>query len=161
VRWRREPPAALTNALLPGERLLAWGLTERADPVGVTTKALYVPDAGAMVRVGHERIATATWEDPDLVVVLVGPDTPTYRLLLEQPGEVPPVLRERVTSTIVVTERVELAPGVSARITARRPPGGDDVLWAVVFDPGVDATDPELRQLAGEEIERIRTSRGV
>jgi hypothetical protein len=144
-----------------GERLLAWGRTDRGDPVGVTTKAVYVPDDGRLVRVGHERIATATWDDPDLVVVLVGPETPTYRVVLDEPGEVPPVLRERVTSTIVVTERVDLLPGVGARITARRAPGADTVSWAVVFDPGVDATDPELRRLAGEAIERIRTSRGV
>lgn len=167
---RRTPPRALTAVVLPGERLLAWGRTDDGGPVGVTTRALYLPDAGAVVRVPHERIAAATWEDPDLVVTLVGPRATRYRLLLDDPGDVPPALRERVTASIVVSEHVDLDIGpaeggggspAGARITARRPPGTDELAWNVVLDPGLDPSDPEVRASADRAIAVIRASTGV
>lgn len=157
---RRTVPESLRAVVMPGERVIAWGRAEGGGVVGVSTKALYVPEGGALVRVPHEKIAAATWDDPHLHVTLVGSGA-HYRLVLDDAGEVPPALRERVTASIVISEHVDLGEGAGARITARRSPGADTLTWNVVFDPGIDPSDPELRARADRAIVTIRASTGV
>jgi hypothetical protein len=88
-------------------------------------------------------------------------------VLLEEPGRVPEAVRERVTASIVVSERVDLGlgedagDGPAARITGRRPPQGGELRWVVTFDHGADPDDPALRAAADRELARIRAWYGA
>jgi hypothetical protein len=155
-------PADVRRVAEPGERVIAWGRDGHGDTVAVSTLALYLPSpSGAHERLGFERIASAGWVEDTLTVTTVGPLARRYHVRLDEPGEVPATVRERVTASIALSERVVLGPGVGARITARRVSGQDAVTWNVVFDPGADPADPVLRDLATAAIAELRSSTGL
>ena len=150
---------ALTDA---GERVLTWARDVDGEAVAATYQAVYLPSAGGdHVRIPYERIDTASWEHPVLSIVLAGPGARRYLVQLEEPGELPPAIRERVTATIALAERVTLAGGAGARITARRAPGHDELAWTVRFDEGVDPRDPQVRAQADAAIAALRSSTGL
>lgn len=160
-RRRPEPPEPVHALLPPDERLLAWGTTIAGGFVVASNLALYLPDAGGATRIPYETVQTASWEDPVLNVVLVGEDGRHRLVRLAETGDLPAVVRERVTSTVLVTERVALSGEAGALVIARRPPQSDDVLWQVVFDAGLDAGDPQLRADAADAVTRVRASTGL
>ena len=166
ARQRRLPgsgaPGDIRNVVAQGERVIAWGLDGHGEPVAVSTLALYLPSpSGVHDRLEFDRIASAGWAEDVMTVTMVGPAGRRHRVHLPQPGQVPPAVRERVTASIALSEHVSLGPGAGARITARRPPGGDELTWNVVFDPGLDPTDPELRSRAQSAIAQLRASTGL
>jgi hypothetical protein len=64
-----------------------------------------------------------------------------------------------VTASIVVSERVVLTGGdqpAGARITGRRMADDDRLHWTVLFDPGIDPSDPTMRAAADRELARMR-----
>lgn len=80
---------------------------------------------------------------------------------LSEPGSVPETVRERVTSTVVVSTHVKL-PGGGVRIAARRPAKGPgEPRWTLVFDPGLDPTDAGLLAQAEQAMEEIRRQTGL
>lgn len=160
-RRRLETPGPVRELLPSDERLLAWGSTLGGAFVVASNRALYLPDVGGATRVPYETVQTASWDDPVLNVVLVGEDGRHRLVRLEETGDLPAVVRERVTSTVLVTERVALSGAAGALVVARRPPESDDVLWQVVFDAGLDAGDPRLRADAADAVARVRASTGL
>jgi hypothetical protein len=62
-------------------------------------------------------------------------DLPPRRFALVQPGTIPEVVRERVTSSIRSSHRCEI-PGGGAWFVQRRVPGVDGVVLQVRADPG-------------------------
>lgn len=163
-RWLRRSaaPDDVRSVLPPGERVLAWGRELGGRPVVASAEALYVPDAeGGHTRLPFGRIAKATWSDPLLEVVLVSPQRRRFALDLSEAGELPPTVRERVMSTIVVSERVAIDERRGALVTARRVPGQEALAWSVVFDAGLDPDDPELRARADAAITALRAVTGL
>jgi hypothetical protein len=176
-RFTRGSASAHVRALLsePGERVLAWAPGAGGVPVVASTHALYVPSADASsdaaagtvashVRLPYEQVASATWDEPRLDVVTVGPRRRRFEIALDEPGLVPQTVRDRVTASIVVSEHVALVGTLGARVTARRPPaagGPDEPGWNVVFDPGLDPADPALRAAADAAIARLREVTGL
>lgn len=163
---RQGPPAQVRRAVadlgVPGERVIASATDVLGEAVGVTTRALYLPNrSGDYDRLPFETISSASWTDPILELVLVGQRGFRRLVRLEQPGEVPPVVRERVMASIAVSEHVDLGGGGGARVTARRVPGEDALSWNVVFDPGLDPADPQLRSRADAAIGQLRASLGL
>ncbi len=159
-------PAEVRAAVGPGERVLAWTVDGSGRPVVASTAALYLPeDGGDSVRperIPYEQVAAATWDEPVLDVVTVGPRRRRFVLQLDEPGMVPLTVRDRVTASIVVSEHVALIGTAGARITARRPlVGAGAVSWNVVFDSGLDPADPQLRAAADEAIVRLRVTTGL
>lgn len=143
----------------PGERALTVGRTPSGAAVAVTAQALYLPTrTGEVRRVPWDDVTHATWEPPVLEVHTGGPP---LRVLLDEPGRVPEAVRERVTASIVVSERVELVgvgslDGAGAQITGRRSAEGTQLRWTITFDHGLDPADPELRAAADRELARIK-----
>ncbi len=160
-RRRFVAPEPVRELLPSDERLLAWGSTLGGAFVVASNLALYLPDVAGATRVPYETVQTASWDDPVLNVVLVGEGGRHRLVRLEETGELPAVVRERVTSTVLVTERVVLSGAAGALVIARRPPESDDVLWQVVFDAGLDAGDPRLRADAADAVARVRASTGL
>jgi hypothetical protein len=143
-----------------GERLLAWGSCDDGAFVVATDRSLVLPEPGGGTRaVRWESVAQASWQDERLEVVETGGGGRGRRttvLEVLEPGALPETLRERVTSTIVVSEHVDLVGEQGARITARRSPGGADLTWVVTFDAGLDARDPVLREAADAAVARLK-----
>lgn len=157
---RRHRQLVADAEVLPGERVLAHARTPSGAPVAVTAEALYLPQrSGDVRRVAWDHVSYAAWEAPVLEVLEAGATVPA-RVLLEEPGRVPEAVRERVTSSIVVSERVVLVAGPDgdegARISGRRIPDSTDLHWTVTFDPGLDPADPVLRAAADRELGRMR-----
>jgi hypothetical protein len=146
--------------------VLAWTTDGSGRPVVASTAAIYLAPVDNSVadheRVPYEQVAAATWEEPTLEIVTVGPDRRRYVLRLDEPGLFPVTVRDRVTASIVVSEHVPLVGVAGARITARRPlVGPGEVSWNVVFDSGLDPRDPALREAADQAITRLRATTGL
>ena len=167
LRRRRERDPRVV-ALLAGherERLLGWGELVDGTVVVCTDWAIYVPEVG---RIPWDSIVRGEWSEEflDLLVQLTPGTRATHlRLRFEQPGLVPPVVRERVQWTVVASQRVEVVRSDGARggvtFNARRSAETGDVRWAVVFDSGIDTTDPRWRAAADEALADLRSQLGV
>jgi len=157
----QRPPSGARDIPAPGERPLAWGHDVDGAWVVASDAALYLPGAAGHDRLAYDTVASATWRDPLLEVVVVGTRGSRRVVDLAEPGLLPPTVRERVTATVVVSERVPLAGGGRALVSARRPPGGSRVRWNVVFDPGVDPADPLVRADADAAIAALRQATGL
>ena len=159
---RRTP--AEVKALVPrDERLLSWASTSGPGGFAVATdRALYIP-VPELLRLPWDLVAKATWSDDAVLTVEGRLDRRgrdhAWRVRLVDPGAFPTVVYERVTSSVVVSERVMLDGEAGVRIVARRV--GDGVRWTMTFDPGLDAHDPDLRRRADEALAELRSTLGV
>jgi len=172
MRLGRGPtrPPAVSSALDAGERLLSWAEVGVGGHIVVSDRRLLLPGVdGSPGPVDWDRVMWARWNPPALTIagraarVIPGGSGRDFelRLALDRPGNVPAHVRERIEATIVVQRRVMLADGVGARLVARRQPRGQDVNWFVVFDPGVDPMDPQLRRAADLSLAELRGSVGI
>ena len=151
----------------PGEKVVAWGASTAGDPTqstvaAATHRALYLQSTGE--RLPWDTIIRATWEEPVLQLTITDGAGGPPRVLaveLDQSRDLPAAVHDRVTASVVVSERVDLGGGAGALMVARR--GSDDgvIRWSVVFDVGLDPADPDLRQAADEALTRLRDSLGI
>lgn len=158
----RRPPAEVRQIALPDERVLAWAPTRSAGYAVATDAALYLPVPDT-VRLAWDLITKATFSDEAVLVVEGRPEPRArdraWRAVLDEPGALPTVVYERVTSSVVVSERVTLRGDLGARIVARRT--GDGLRWTVTFDAGLDPGDPALRVEADAAVAELRSALGV
>ena len=158
----RRPPAEVRAHVPAGERVLAWGRVQPAGFAVATDAALYLPIEGT-VRLAWDLIAKATFSDAAVLVVEGRPEPRArdraWRVVLDDPGALPTVVYERVTSSVVVSERVALRGELGARIVARR--AGEGLRWTVTFDAGLDPRDPVLRAEADAALAELRSTLGV
>ena len=158
----RRPPAGVRAHVPAGERALAWASVQPAGFAVATDAALYLPIEGT-VRLAWDLIAKATFSDAAVLVVEGRPEPRArdraWRVVLDDPGALPTVVYERVTSSVVVSERVLLRGELGARIVARR--AGEGLRWTVTFDAGLDPRDPALRAEADEALAELRATLGV
>jgi len=119
------------------------------------------------LRLPWDRVARATWDADDRVLLVVasaaaGERTGAHRVEVDDGRRLLEAVRTMVTSSVVVSERVEQrGGGAAAWVTARRDPDADELRWTVVFDPGLDPRDPSLRAWADEQVAAIRRVTGV
>ncbi len=141
--------------LARGEKVLAAARSEDGTWALGTRDALVLLPAeeAGPTRVPWERVQAADWsrDDDRLRVSEVGEygrPRPVHELVLAEPGLLLQLVRERVTASVVVQRRVEVASGRGLTVVGRRPPRGGDVSWAYELDAGVDPDDPEVREAA-------------
>ena len=160
---RLRPPAEV-RARAEGERVLAW-LPSVGSSLVATDRTLLLPEGTTPERVPWDRVLHASWDATSLRITVQDPSggrpTELRVPVLEDHGSLPEVVRERVKASIVVQHHVELHGEQGARIVARRTPGDTVLRWSVVFDPGLDPSDPVLRALADEALAALRGSLGV
>jgi hypothetical protein len=144
-------------ALAPGERVLSFAVAASHGHVVATNLALHLPDG---VRLPYESIDRAAWDEHGRLTVLTTSGA-QHQILVEEPRLVPETVRERVNSTSVVNEHVNLPGKGGVRLVARRPPGGEVLGWTLVFDDGLDPNDPGVRAQAEQALEGVRRSMGV
>lgn len=165
-RRSQKLPAAVRAAMgiARSERVLAAAVLARGrGHVVLTPTGLHVALTGeAPLNVAWDQVAHASWEDPMLVAVVdVNGQQLRVSLELTEPGSVPVVLRERVTSTVVWECHRVLTDGLGARFIARRAVGAGPVRWAVVFDEGVAADNPAHRATADAMLAELRADLGL
>ncbi len=163
-RFRRRAPMPDDVRALQEEygSALGWGRARGGAPVVGTMAALVVGADPPQVLPWH-LVDRALWEPPTMIVHFREARSGvarTLRLELEEHGELPPVIRTRVTRSVVTSRRVALPGDAGAVLAARRDAEGS-VTWTVVFDAGVDPSDPDLQQAAREALEEFRQSLGV
>lgn len=101
-----------------------------------------------------EQVEAADWsrDDDRLRVSEVGEygeRRPVHELVLDDPGKLLPMVRERVTASVVLQRRVTVRGKQGLFVVARRAPNGDGAItWAYDLDAGLDPDDPEVRRLA-------------
>lgn len=150
-----------------GERPVAWGTARAAEgivPIVATDRALHVGPLAHPSRLPWDRCIRATWEEPilDLVVQPVpGGPTRSLALRLEDMGELPVVVRERITDSVVAQHHVVLRDGKGVRLVARRVADDGSLRWSVVFDAGLDPRDPALRREADAALLELRSQLGI
>lgn len=157
-----------------GERLLA---TAESDGVhlGGTRDALYVvrPIAGGAfevvdtTRIPWEEVEAADWdlETSTLRVTEVGTwgeARPEHTFVIEEPGRLLELVRERVTASVVLQRHVAVNGRRGVRVIARRAPRGDrPVVWLYEYDEGVDPADPAVRVAAEEALAAAQADVGL
>ncbi|MCD0451088.1 hypothetical protein LO762_18065 [Actinocorallia sp. API 0066] len=148
-----------------GERVLAMAGTRGGSHVVVTRYALYVPDGeDGLVRVPWEKVLRASWNDEWLHVWA---DEAEYHVRLTEPGAVPSVVQERVTSTVVVSRYFTFGDDGGVRIVGRRAthdrpsPAPDGLLWSLVYDADLDSTDPGVKNKAEQLLLAVRREVGL
>lgn len=158
----RRTPADVRSLLPEGERLLSWARVQPAGVALATDAALYLP-VPDMLRLGWDLIVKATFTDAAVLVVEGRADPRgrdrAWRVVLADPGSLPTVIYERVTSSVVVSERLILRGELGARVVARR--AGEGLRWTVTFDAGLDPLDPALRADADAALAELRSTLGV
>lgn len=147
---RRVPAEVKQRARKP----LAWAPVA-GDWMVATAEQLFLPHQQPVY---WDEVIRAAWDDPVMELQLA--DGP-YRLVIERPGDIPQVVNERVKASVVIQHHVVLRADKGVRIVARRRPGTRDVTWRVTFDPGLDHTDPDLRQQADAALQDLRRTMGL
>lgn len=151
------------------ERILATGLGPRAYTPAVviaTENALYFAgkSADSPLRISWPEILKATWEDPWLEITTKSGET--IKLHLDPCGAIPPVVRDRVTTSVLYREVITLDTGDTVTMIGRREPSdtGDfsnEITWLIEFSPDADQTDPVLRESAQRALNELRHTLGV
>ncbi len=157
-RGGRVPADVLARAALGrGERVLARArATDGTWLLGTRDALLVVPAAqpAGRVRIPWERVESAEWErDDDRLrvseVADFGRPRPVHTFTLPDPGPLLPMIRERVTASVLLQRRVDVLGRKGLRVVARRAPHGDgEVIWAYELDPGVDPGNPDVAAAA-------------
>lgn len=157
---RRVPDAVRAVELEPGERRVAWALTAAGEPVVATDRGLVPP---GRPRLDWTDVERAGWKRPDLTVSRVAPvegGGEQVVLRLEDEGDLPDVVRARVTGSVVWTSHTKLQPAGGVRVVGRRRVGSDDLEWQLVYDRGTDPEDPSVRAQAEQLLTSARRTIG-
>lgn len=121
----------------------------------------------AAATIPWEQVASADWsrEDDRLRVAEVGEfgrPRPVHVFALDDPGQLLPMVRERVTASVVLQRRVVVRGRQGLVVVARRPPDGTGTMtWAYELDPGLDPEDPEVKRLAEQGLQAAAEELGL
>lgn len=142
-------------ALRRGERVLAhcgrsdggWAIATSAalvlvDPID---GPLHGPGTPSERRLWHD-VADATWDpDANAVAIRWADGTPSATVLLAEPvGDLPQVLRERVMSTFVLSQRVPVRGRRGVTVAVRRHAVDGSLFTQAVPDDGISTTRPQV-----------------
>ena len=165
LKWRRERvPDEVKQAvsLAPGEQMLSVCASDGSTYLAASDRALYRVDPPQVERLRWDTVDRAVWEPPHLHLRVRDDDGEvTSRVWqVDQTGDLPAVVRERVTGSILVNSKLDV-PGGTAQVLARRNSDTGKVEWRVVFGRGVDPHDPSVRSAAEAELTDLRSRLGV
>jgi hypothetical protein len=144
--------------------VLAWADSSSGAVVAGTRDALYIatPEAGVQTRLPWEQVEAADW-DRDSSRLRVsevgtwGEERVEHSLVIEEPGQLLELVRERVTASVVLQRHVPLTGRRGLRVIARRAPRGDRPLtWFYEYDEGIDPADPSVRAAAEAALSAAR-----
>lgn len=168
--WRRAAiPRAMKQRLAAsgGGRVLGWSWLPGEGWAVATPSALVVADAEHPdthpLRIRWDHVLKASWTDGALELVGTAEGAPSrarYVLAVDEQGLLAEAVRTLVTGTIAWSQRIDEGPERRAWFAARRDESGA-ITWAVSFDAGLDASDPDLRAWADDRLATIREATGL
>jgi hypothetical protein len=141
-----------------GERALA-SAASAAGSVVATDRRLLVPTPDGYHSIGWDRVDRAAW-DGDAEVLVVAESAPLgsprrdHRLRVEDPRRLLDVVREQVTTSVVLTRHVPIDGSLGVRVTGRR--RRDGIAWLVAVDDGLRLEDPAIRRLVDAAVASVR-----
>ena len=142
-RWQVPDDVLPHLGLAPGERVLAAApLTDRAVAVATSERLLVASGASVRLDVAWYEVDHGAWEPGSamLDVRLVTGRRVRVQVVPETQTLLPEVVRERVQSSVVLAEKVDVQGRRGVRVVVRRSPRG--LLTQVLPDVGIDVTDP-------------------
>ncbi len=145
-------PAELKSLVQRGDQLLAWA-RHNGGLIAVTKRHLISIDHHETNRIPWELTLQAKWDEPLLLIVLQGQTQgePIHMAwTMDEPGEVPSAVRDRVTAAVLVDQVREVQDIGRVRFIARR--GPDTVSWIAL---------PDNREAAGTDIGAQRIREGL
>jgi hypothetical protein len=147
-------------ALEPGERVLAAAAGETGSVVA-TDRRLLAPQAAGYDSIGWETVERATWDGETEVLTItqtapLGSRPQQHRLRVEPAGGFLDVVREQVTSSVVISRYVPIEGEHGVRITGRRQSGRTGLAWFVALDNGLPIDAPGVRELIDSAVKQIR-----
>ena len=165
---RERPPAEAVARLERDERVVSFA-DSPAGTVLATPLGLWLP--GYDQRLPWHLVDKATWKDGVLTVVPavdtgdgVLDEQPPRALRITVPRDLPQTVRVRVQKAISFTRhhpRPDDPARRGVRVVGRRVPGVDGVTWQLVFDRGVDRSDPAVRAAAAAYVDQARAELGL
>ena len=163
MKWKRaelDPDVYSLLEVRPKERVLAWADDGAGRPVVATETALHLqrvpPD---YARFGWEQIERASYEAGTLTVVLGDSlGGATLRVPVGTERDLPVVVRDRITASVVVDRFVALSGDAGVRIVGRRAADGG-VIWRLDLDPGLQS-DPRAVTASEEALVEVRAEVG-
>ena len=160
-RIRRDAlPEQIRAGLVRGERVLATALDSAGAVVVATDRALWLPAAAGWRRLGWELVDWAGWDADEALLTVVQSGSATRHHVRVQPAALVDVVRERVNAVIVLSRHVVLSGRRGVRVVGRRSPGGQQIHWSAVLDPGLDIANPEVRRRVDAEVAVARAEIG-
>lgn len=157
---RHVPDVVRAVELEPGERRVAWALTDRGESVVATDLGLRAP---LQPRLDWGDVERAVWQRPVLTVFEMHERQGAGRkveLLLSDDGDLPDVVRTRVTLSVAWSSHSRLHPAGGVRVVGRRRPGRIDLQWQLTYDEETDLSDPTVRLQAERLLEGARRTIG-
>lgn len=163
MRWRKpslDPAVKEQLELRPKEKVLAWVDDGAGRVVVASETALHLQRTPpSYSRFGWEQVERASYDSGTLTVVLVPEQgSATLRIPVGDGRELPVVVRDRVTASILVNRFVPLRGDEGVRIVGRRQESGQ-VLWRSELDPGL-ADDAGARGEAALALAEVRAEVG-
>ncbi|HVQ88417.1 MAG TPA: hypothetical protein VMT88_09565 [Actinomycetes bacterium] len=166
MKWLSRIPSEIADAvaLTRDERPLAWTTDAGGRHIVATEGDLILQrNPPAYDRIGWEAIDKASYADGMLSISLV-PDGEGRVGRLQIPvgddTKMAVVIRDRVTSSIVLNQHIALDGKHGLRVVARRRAGDEELRWGYVFDEGFvpsTATQASIDDL----VEQVRLESGL
>ena len=154
VQFRvKSVPTDVAQQMSKGDKVFAWGV-HGGGHIAATRRGIISTDTHQPLFLPWEHLLSATWSDP-LLTVTAHTDSAvdTYSWLMSDAQSVPHVVRDRVSSIVVVDRIHTFSPGGQVRFIGRRSKDviewlslPDDVEWAAT-SAGSRAIQAELEQL--------------
>ena len=113
-----------------------------------------------------EQVEAADWDsEADVLRVREvgtwGERRPEYSLVIASPGRLLELVRERVTSSVLLQRHVAVEGSRGVRVIARRAPSGQRaVTWLFEYDEGIDPDDPLVAHAAETTLAAAREEVG-
>lgn len=148
LRGSQMLPSGFTGQLDSDERVLATAGCPTGTVIA-TNQGLWWSENEAVTRAPWYLISKATWRNGVLTIVVAEQtgaadkavllvDRPARALSLDEPGKLPQIVHERVTSSIRSSNYRKL-PGGGAWFVQRKVPGRTGTVLQVRPDPGTDS----------------------
>jgi hypothetical protein len=167
-RWSRGPAVPEPVRRAATGKVLAWAQAADGTWLAGTRDALHlVALDGSAESLPWEQVQRADWDTEEHLLTVervedFGKPVSSRTFLLEEPGSLLVLLRERVSASIVLQQRVVVRGRKGLVVIARRPPSGHGAItWAYELDSGVDPADPTVMALAEAGLREAQESLGL
>ncbi len=149
-------PTELLNLLERKERILAW-TKHQGGLIAATNVGLISTDMHEEKRIPWTHILSAKWDAP-LLTVALAPDLQNLGWLIDQPGQLPVAVRDRVTASVIV-DRVRLFQDYEVRFIAHKSQSG--VEWLTIAQDDNWAQSAVGKASIAAELESLRSTFGI